>query len=482
MGSTATAVFRTATSPIAWGFAFVISSMEMPAAFQSPGTPGIEGSMAALADGVASELSAAAVYALVLLMAPRIGSLARRGWLFAVVPLVGVLGMLLGIALGRSMAHPVVALAGMVSVQVSFTLMLLLGLELLVQLPSGEVRRVVVVSAVGNALIMAVAECAPGVFSLGCLILGAIAFWLGRHALESVPHRFERRALRFPVALALGFAVVVACFGFLQELLYQQDAAMVSTVVAGTKLTAVAVFLGALWIVGDTNYAVLARLVATSAVAAFLIFLAQGSYSFLPSAVMNTGYSLLEMTALLMVAELAASARVQPLRLFSAFFLAESLGYVGGWLVEAVSAAGGGSGLRGAAVVLALALLICAIWVFTEKQVNEFLWGEPIAPASSVETGESASSPKEGDGENTRKGWKSPYGDTVGTVAERFRLSPRETEVLELFAAGRSAAFIAELQFVTTNTVRSHIKHIYAKCDVHSRQELITLIEHTSEL
>ena len=53
--------------------------------------------------------------------------------------------------------------------------------------------------------------------------------------------------------------------------------------------------------------------------------------------------------------------------------------------------------------------------------------------------------------------------------------------MLRLFAAGRSAAFIAELQFVTTNTVRSHIKHIYGKCDVHSRQELITLIERVAD-
>lgn len=73
------------------------------------------------------------------------------------------------------------------------------------------------------------------------------------------------------------------------------------------------------------------------------------------------------------------------------------------------------------------------------------------------------------------------FADQVTLVAERFRLSPRETEVLRLFAAGRSAAFIAELQFVTTNTVRSHIKHIYGKCDVHSRQELITLIERAAD-
>ena len=46
-----------------------------------------------------------------------------------------------------------------------------------------------------------------------------------------------------------------------------------------------------------------------------------------------------------------------------------------------------------------------------------------------------------------------------------------------LFAQGRSAVFIGELIFISANTVRTHIKHIYSKLGVHSRQELINLIE-----
>ena len=135
---------------------------------------------------------------------------------------------------------------------------------------------------------------------------------------------------------------------------------------------------------------------------------------------------------------------------------------------------------------MALALVVCAVWVFTEKRVNEFLWGASngisdvdvqfldagegaLADGGSGCDGQEGFSPAKGEG---------LYGRKVAALAESYRLSPREVEVLELFAAGRSAAFIAELQFVTINTVRSHIKHIYSKCDVHSRQELITLIEH----
>ena len=155
------------------------------------------------------------------------------------------------------------------------------------------------------------------------------------------------------------------------------------------------------------------------------------------------------------------------------------------------------------AAVLALALLICAVWVFTEKHVNDLLWGrgdgsvggdavrrqeiDIDAGVLGSLTGGHRGGGEALHGEGCRledasgESASSPYGRGVARVSERFRLSPRETEVLRLFAAGRSAAFIAELQFVTTNTVRSHIKHIYGKCDVHSRQELITLIERVAD-
>ncbi len=55
-------------------------------------------------------------------------------------------------------------------------------------------------------------------------------------------------------------------------------------------------------------------------------------------------------------------------------------------------------------------------------------------------------------------------------------LTPREVEVLQLLCKGRSKSYIAESLFISENTVRSHSKHIYAKLDVHSKQEILDLI------
>jgi LuxR family maltose regulon positive regulatory protein len=52
-------------------------------------------------------------------------------------------------------------------------------------------------------------------------------------------------------------------------------------------------------------------------------------------------------------------------------------------------------------------------------------------------------------------------------------LSDRELEVLRLLPSSLSSTEIAEQLFISVNTVRSHIRSIYGKLDVHSRHEAI---------
>lgn len=75
---------------------------------------------------------------------------------------------------------------------------------------------------------------------------------------------------------------------------------------------------------------------------------------------------------------------------------------------------------------------------------------------------------------------KAPEQDFEGrcrAVAERFGLSPRELEVFMMLARGRDRAYIQEQLVVSRNTVKAHVKHVYAKLDIHTHQELIDLVE-----
>ncbi|MFO7696327.1 MAG: LuxR C-terminal-related transcriptional regulator [Anaerolineae bacterium] len=52
-------------------------------------------------------------------------------------------------------------------------------------------------------------------------------------------------------------------------------------------------------------------------------------------------------------------------------------------------------------------------------------------------------------------------------------LTERETEVLRLLKTPLSLPEIADRLYISANTVRSHAKHLYAKLDVHSRDDAV---------
>jgi len=56
---------------------------------------------------------------------------------------------------------------------------------------------------------------------------------------------------------------------------------------------------------------------------------------------------------------------------------------------------------------------------------------------------------------------------------EQTPLTKRETEILEQIATGKSRKRIADELFIDLETVKSHIKNIYHKLDVHSKADAI---------
>ena len=62
-------------------------------------------------------------------------------------------------------------------------------------------------------------------------------------------------------------------------------------------------------------------------------------------------------------------------------------------------------------------------------------------------------------------------------LVERAKLSERESQVLALALKGRTNERIAQELVVAKSTADTHLRRIYAKCGVHSRQELIDLHE-----
>lgn len=72
---------------------------------------------------------------------------------------------------------------------------------------------------------------------------------------------------------------------------------------------------------------------------------------------------------------------------------------------------------------------------------------------------------------------KATFDERCCAIANQHGLTPRELEVFQMLARGRDRTYIQEQLVVSLNTVKAHVKHIYAKLDIHSHQDLIDLVE-----
>ena len=71
--------------------------------------------------------------------------------------------------------------------------------------------------------------------------------------------------------------------------------------------------------------------------------------------------------------------------------------------------------------------------------------------------------------------------DRFFDVGSYYGLTTREVEVMRLLCHGRSKSYIADTLYVSENTVRAYTKSLYAKLDIHSKQDLIDIVERFSE-
>ena len=67
--------------------------------------------------------------------------------------------------------------------------------------------------------------------------------------------------------------------------------------------------------------------------------------------------------------------------------------------------------------------------------------------------------------------------ETCALISDKYGLSARETEILELLAKGHTRSYICEHFVLSAGTVKSHTTHIYQKLHIHNRESLFKLYE-----
>lgn len=73
--------------------------------------------------------------------------------------------------------------------------------------------------------------------------------------------------------------------------------------------------------------------------------------------------------------------------------------------------------------------------------------------------------------------WESPIGQRCRSLARMYRLTPREEEVMELLCKGRSIERVQVELGIAKGTATAHAHHVYQKLGIHSRQELLDMVD-----
>ncbi len=119
------------------------------------------------------------------------------------------------------------------------------------------------------------------------------------------------------------------------------------------------------------------------------------------------------------------------------------------------------------------------IIVITVHNRSEMVFEALCAGATGYITKESDYSKLSEAIEEVKKGGAPMSSNIARMVVSSFQknhetpLTPRETEVLELLAKGKSYSVIADQLFVHKETIKSHIKNIYFKLQVNSKADAI---------
>lgn len=156
------------------------------------------------------------------------------------------------------------------------------------------------------------------------------------------------------------------------------------------------------------------------------------------------------------VAENVYLFRLSPIRYFASSRIGNAIGLLLGYLFG--FAAFGPFGEAGLAPISALFIMVAILVVLaTFFYKNRY-----------------PSLAEEGDRTETKRG---QWMRKCDTLAQRSGLTQREHQILRYLAKGHDNEFIRSKLYVSQSTVKSHVYSIYRKIGVHSRKELMALIE-----
>lgn len=128
----------------------------------------------------------------------------------------------------------------------------------------------------------------------------------------------------------------------------------------------------------------------------------------------------------------------------------------------------------GISFAMAIALIVYTLVLLNRRPEGRLAGGGPTGSGRGAGSAEDAAGEGDANGRDARGG-----GASGGSVdwAGRFALSAREEQVVDLLLHGYTLPQLADKLGISLNTVRWYTKGIYRKLAIHSKAELIELVE-----
>lgn len=270
-----------------------------------------------------------------------------------------------------------------------------------------------------------------------------------------------RRSLGISVPAVWALALIMLGLGYMQHQISFTDTlgptapahAIVLPVVRG--LAALLIFVVAALRPRRAPLAYRLGLLAIIAGFSLMPFLYGGSHFWIAGAVMTGGYAAFDVLIWVLIAQVAYAGLSDSLGVVCTVRLLVSslfcvLGGVAGMALGSIATTAPFAFAD--AILVGYLMTIAVVLVLSSPAVWELFDARPPAPTATPAPNNTA---------------------VLHSLADTWGLTEREREVCSLLAVGRTQPWIAEHLGISESTVNSHVRHIYGKANVNSRQGLL---------
>lgn len=177
----------------------------------------------------------------------------------------------------------------------------------------------------------------------------------------------------------------------------------------------------------------------------------------------SAGYTAQSILIMLIMANICYRYKVSAIWLFG---IERAVRQVSMWLGRVVASGVyglevlGGNGEFVVSLLTTIAIIAATTILFSERELSS-RWG-----ANFLEGGIDAAATIR----------KQKLADRCADIAQEYKLSTREEEVLLLLAQKKTVGIIERELFIANGTAKAHVRHVYKKLDIHTRQELFDLL------